>query len=169
MNISNVHERVLTADPAHVGALIDSLTSPNDKLWPRRSWPAMKFDRPLGVGAVGGHGPIRYAVEAYEPGQRVCFRFTAPRGFNGTHGFEVELLNGERTRLRHVLQMNTTGPAILTWPLVFRPLHDALIEDSLDQAERSLGLAPESKGWSPVVKMLRWVISGGKARPHPAA
>lgn len=169
MDVCNVHERVLAADPGRVGALIDALASPNDRLWPRHSWSAMTFDRPLGVGAVGGHGPIRYTVEAYRPGRRARFRFTAPRGFHGTHGFDVELLDGTRTRLRHVLMMNVTGRAVMTWPLVFRPLHDALIEDALDQAERSLGLTPELRRWSPLVKALRWMVSGGTAPPQAIA
>lgn len=169
MNVRNIHTRALAADPARVGALIDRLASPDDGLWPRRMWPAMRFDRPLSEGAVGGHGPIRYTVEAYEPGQRIRFRFTAPRGFHGTHGFAVEPLDAGRTQLRHVLEMKTAGWAVLTWPLVFRPLHDALIEDALDQAQRSLGLATHPSPWSPRVKALRWVMSGGKTRPQSAA
>jgi len=183
MNVRNVHTRTLAADPAHVGALIDRLASPDDGLWPRRTWPAMQFDRLLSEGAVGGHGPIRYTVETYEPGQRIRFRFTAPRGFHGTHGFAVEPLDAGRTQLRHVLKMKTAGWAVLTWPLVFRPLHDALIEDALiedaliedaliedalDQAQRSLGLATHPSPLSPRVKALRWVMSGGKTRPQSA-
>ena len=170
MNVRNVHERILPAPPARVGALVDSLASAEDGLWPRDRWPAMRFDRPLGVGAVGGHGPIRYRVEAYEPGRSVRFRFTAPRGFEGTHGFEVEAVNGpeapdgERTRLRHVLAMRTGGPALLTWPLVFRPLHDALIEDALDRAERGVGGSPRPRRWSPWVRVLRWQLARRRSR-----
>ncbi|WP_372448549.1 hypothetical protein [Streptomyces durocortorensis] len=40
--------------------------------------------------------------------------------------------------------MNTSGPARLTWPLVWRPLHDALLEDSLDRAERACTGAVEN-------------------------
>jgi hypothetical protein len=154
--IRNVHERPLDTDPAAVGALIDSLAGPGDRLWPRRRWPAMRFDRPLGVGAVGGHGPIRYAVEEYEPGVRIRFRFSAPAGFRGYHEYEAT-----PGRLTHRLVMTTHGLARLSWPLVFRPLHDALIEDSLDTAERSLGLGPRRPAqWSAWVRMLRY-LSGG--------
>ena len=45
----------------------------------------------------------------------------------------------------------------------------ALIEDAMDQAERSLGLDPGSSRWSPLVKALRRVVSGGKARPRTVA
>jgi len=168
MHVRNVHDRTLAARRKEVGAMIDSLASSRDALWPHQTWPAMTLDRPLSVGAVGGHGPIRYTVEAYEQGQSVRFRFTAPRGFIGTHGVEVESLGEGTTRLRHVLEMKTSGRARLTWPIVFRPLHDALIEDSLDRAERSLGLEPRPARWSLWVRLLRWVLSGGKARSQSA-
>ena len=38
--IRNVHERTLAATPEEVGALIDSLASPGDRLWPAARWPA---------------------------------------------------------------------------------------------------------------------------------
>jgi hypothetical protein len=58
MQVLNVHERVLPVDAAAVGALMDTVASDDDALWPKTSWPRVRFDRPLGVGAVGGHGPI---------------------------------------------------------------------------------------------------------------
>lgn len=168
MHVRNVHERTLAARPEAVGALIDTLASPRDALWPHRSWPRMAFDRPLAVGAVGGHGPIRYTVDRYEPGRRVQFRFTAPRGFDGIHRYDVVPVAEATTRLRHVLDMQTSGWARVSWPMVFRPLHDALIEDSLDRAERSLGLTPRPTRWSPWVRLLRWMLSGGRARSRSA-
>jgi hypothetical protein len=162
MRVRNVHERVLDAPASRIGVLLDSLASSDDLLWPHHLWPAMKFDRPLGKGAMGGHGPIRYTVEEYEPGRRVRFRFTSPRGFAGTHGFEIEALEADRTCLRHLLEMRTGWPAWITWPLIFRPLHDALLEDSLDRAERSVGTEPGPPGWSSWVKILRWMLSRGR-------
>lgn len=158
MGVHNVHERTFDRPPAEVGRLIDSLASRDDVLWPRDRWPAMRFDRPLGVGAVGGHGPIRYSVEAYEPGKSVRFRFSAPRGFEGWHGFETATAPGGGTILRHVLEMETRGPASFTWPVVFRPLHDALIEDSLDHAAEALGVPAEAAPWSIRVRCLRWFL-----------
>lgn len=90
MDVLNIHKRKLEADPTAVGALLDSLSSPEDRLWPRHAWPRMAFDRPLEVGARGGHGPIRYVVEAYTPGQSIRFRFIGPSGFDGFHGYEIE-------------------------------------------------------------------------------
>jgi hypothetical protein len=156
--VLNVHERRLAADPADVGVLLDSLASAGDRLWPRDRWPAMRLDRPLGPSAVGGHGPIRYAVDTYRPGRMVRFRFTAPTGFHGTHGFTVEAASGEGSVLRHELAMATTGSARLTWPLVFRPLHDALIEDALDRACAELGEAAAPQRWPLRVRLLRAVL-----------
>ncbi len=166
MQVRNIHSRELAASAQRVGALLDGLASANDRLWPRDRWPRMAFDRPLGVGAVGGHGPVRYTVEAYEPGRSVRFRFTGPSGFNGTHRLDVESLSAERSRLVHTIQMTTTGRVRVTWPLVFGPLHDALLEDALDRAERSLGLVGTKSRWSPWVRLLRRLLPGNPSRPR---
>jgi hypothetical protein len=123
----------------------------------------MKFDRALGVGAAGGHGPIRYCVDDYSPGESVRFRFVGPAGFHGYHGFEIATVTESVVVLRHVLRMRTSGIARLSWPLVFRPLHDALIEDCLATAEASLGMSPRFKKWSTWVRFLRWIFSRGRA------
>jgi len=166
MEIYNIHEREFEADPVQIGELLDSLASREDRLWPKHVWPRMEFDRPLGVGATGGHGPIRYFVEEYVPAKSIKLRFTGPKGFDGFHGYEIVSGPKEPIVLRHTLKMNTYGPAILSWHLVYRPMHDALIEDSLATAQASLGLLPKIKAWSLWVKILRWVVSGGKARPQ---
>ncbi|HNB74334.1 MAG TPA: SRPBCC family protein, partial [Acidobacteriota bacterium] len=120
MNVLNIHERRLEANFDQVGALIDTLASPGDRLWPKRLWPPMKFDRPLGVGADGGHGPIRYYVEEYTPGNSIKFRFTGPKGFDGYHRLDVLEGLGNTVVIRHTLEMKTHGLAIILWPLVFR-------------------------------------------------
>lgn len=165
MKVRNVHERSFHATD-RVGRLIDSLASPADALWPIQSWPRMVFDRPLEVGAAGGHGPIRYIVEDYQPGRSIRFRFTGPKGFNGSHGYEVVAGGPGTVVLRHVLEMTTSGLAVLSWPFMYRPLHDALIEDSLATAQASLGDPPTVKPWSIWVRILRWLVSRGKARPQ---
>jgi hypothetical protein len=158
MQVLNVHEREFSAPSAAVGALMDSLASRDDRLWPLGKWPPMRFDRPLAVGAIGGHGPVGYTVEEYQPSQRIVFRFTAPRGFNGSHRFEVEEREG-KTVLRHVIEMRATGPALLSWPLAIRALHDAAIEDCFDRATVSLGIAlPHPACWPVYVRLLRAVL-----------
>lgn len=154
--VRNVHQRAIAAPPTQVGRLLDTLASTADRLWPHERWPPLKLNRPLGVGAAGGHGPIRYTVEAYEPGERVVFRFTGPPGFDGTHRYEIEP-QGAGTLLRHVIEMRAHGTALLTWPLLYRPLHDALMEDSLSKAEATLAEKPTTgPGWSWYVRGLRW-------------
>lgn len=152
--IRNTHERSLSASVDCAGRLLDGLSSDDDRLW-SKNWPPMRFDRPLCVGARGGHGPIRYDVVTYDPGQRVVFQFTAPRGFNGTHSYEI-LEAGEHVILRHDLQMTISGPALFTWPFAFRPLHDALIEDTLDNTGRFCGgTTPETRQYTLWVRFLR--------------
>jgi hypothetical protein len=156
MAVLNVHQRTLSVSPAEAGALIDTLAGPTDRLWPGIRWPAMEFDRPLGPGAAGGHGPIRYVISQYVPGRWIRFSFTGPRGFHGFHEYSVPAQNGQ-TVLRHTLAMHLRGPARLTWPLVFRPMHNALIEDSLDRAEQATaGNVARPARWSRYLRLLRW-------------
>lgn len=166
MMVRNVHERIINARVQEVGSLIDGLGSRDDALWPRDRWPPIKFDRPLAVGASGGHGPVRYTVEAYEPGRRIRFRFLAPRGFDGTHEFDLEEIDAKRVRLRHTLVMRARGAARISWPFVFRPLHDALIEDALDCAENfcATSLPAKRREWTWHVRALRCVMIFLKAR-----
>ncbi|MEV4431452.1 SRPBCC family protein [Streptomyces sp. NPDC049585] len=153
--VYNVHERSLDAKPAEVGALIDGLASENDRLWPGAPWPPMRLDRPLGVGARGGHGPVRYSVAAYVPSVWVRFAFEGPRGFDGFHEFAVFGDADGRTRLRHTLARGSRGSARLTWPLFWRWLHDACVEESLDRAERALtGSVARPARRSPYVRVL---------------
>jgi hypothetical protein len=140
--VQNVHERTLPHSPTDVGALLGSLASAEDRLWPAWRWPAQRLDGPLAVGARGGHGPIRYTVVEYEPGARVVYEFTAPRGLIGTHGIEIVERDSRRTVMRHTLVGRTAGSMRLAWPLVWRPMHDALIDDALDTAAASLAGEP---------------------------
>ncbi len=166
MRVLNVHARELPVEPAAVAPLLDSLSSPGDRLWPRDRWPPMRFDRPLQPGAAGGHGPIRYVVESYVPGSAVAFRFTAPRGFRGTHAFTIER-SARGCRLTHTLEMTAQGLARISWPLVFRPLHDALVEDGLDRAAAAVGAPLEAPPWSAWVRALRRLL--GRRRGKRAA
>lgn len=166
MLVINTHERELNATPEQVGRLIDSLSSEQDILWPHESWPAMKLSGALAVGADGGHGPIGYAVDYYAPGRSIKFRFKRPRGFDGYHRFEFLHANGRSVVLRHTLNMRVTGVAALVWSLVFEPLHDALIEDSLAKAQAIIGDTPQIHEWSPYVRFLRWALSKGNAGPQ---
>ncbi|MFD0363524.1 SRPBCC family protein [Nocardia sp. GCM10030253] len=173
MAVLNIHTRRLPVSESEAGALIDGVASDHDRLWPRDNWPAVRFDRPLGVGAVGGHGPVRYVVEAYEPGRWIRFRFTAPRGFDGFHEYSVRRAGDGAVLLSHVLAMKVRGPARVSWPLCYRWMHDALLEDSLDCAERAVtGAIRTPARWSRYVVLLREIgsrASRGKAQPQAVA
>ncbi len=163
MNVRNVHQRKLPVAAARVGVLLDGLGGPDDALWPQHNWPAMRLHRGLAVGSRGGHGPIRYVVEDHVPGRSVRFRFESPEGFDGYHALEVEGTGDASCILRHLLVMRTRGMARLSWPLLFRPLHDALVEDALALAQFNLGLPVEIKPWSLAVRVWRVLLSEGKA------
>lgn len=163
--VRNVHERSLPAMPKEVGALLDGLASDHDRLWPGDKWWPQRFDGGLVVGAKGGHGPIRYKVESYEPGVRVVCRFPPKGGFDGTHTFEVMPADNGTTVLRHSLEVRTYGRGVFLWPLI-RPLHDALVEDALDNAERAVtGKVVEPARYSAYVGFARRFVRG---TGHPA-
>ena len=83
MKVENMHEREYDTEPELVGALIDSLSSRNDRLWPFEKWPSLCLDKSLSVGAPGGHGSIRYYVEHYVPSRSVTFRFLTRKSCPG--------------------------------------------------------------------------------------
>jgi len=129
----------------------------------------MRFDRPLEVGATGGHGPIRYAVEEYRRGQSIRFRLSGPPCLKGgIHEFAAIANPDGTTTLRHTLELRLTGRALVSWPLAWRWLHAACIEDALARGEVSLGIAPQVQPWSIWVRALRWIAWGGKPpQGHP--
>ena len=152
--VSNVHSIKLNVPPGRVGMLIDALGSDTDALWPGDRWPKMHIDGPLRVGAAGRHGPVRYTVEEYVPSTRVRFRFLEPPGFDGTHTFEI-FPDADGCRLEHRVEIAPRGTARLAWPLVFGPLHDALVEDAIDRALQSVGQGRPARRYSRWVRLLR--------------
>jgi Protein of unknown function (DUF3995) len=136
MRIENIHTRELPVSAEELGKILDTLAGPDDKIWPIERWPndPIGFDRPLGVGASGGHGPIRYTVTAYEPGRRIAFEFEPGSGLRGGHGLEVEPVGHSAARLRHVLETEVDG-IYRVLRRVFLGMHDALVEDLFDKAE----------------------------------
>jgi hypothetical protein len=161
MKILNVHERMMDGPRTIVSELLDGLSGPDDLLWPGDRWPPMKLDSPLHVGSAGGHGQVRYRVSEHIPGTKVVFRFDDSGlvgGMEGAHWFEV-IPNGEKTVLRHVIEATCNFRTWLFWAVVVRPLHDALLEDALDRAERTV--TPSSHGlrrWSLWVRFLRSLL-----------
>ncbi len=136
MRFERTHWREIDAPAANVGALIDTLGSEHDRLWPSAAWPtlAIGFDRELGVGAKGGHGPIRYVVSGYTPSEGVEFRFDPRSGVEGTHRLYVQTLGPRRSRLTHIVDANLGLRYAIMLP-AFRAMHDAVLGDLLDRAE----------------------------------
>lgn len=165
--VRNVHERVIEAPAAAVGALLDRLSAADDPIFPTPAWPRMRLDGPLAVGADGGHGRIRYHVTAYEPGRRVRFGTPPGGGLDGYHELTVAPLGAGRCRVRHVLQCETRGLLRLQWACVIRHIHDTMIEEIFDNIERAAadGVALPMR-WSPWVRLLHRL---GWARPQAIA
>ena len=157
MKVINIHECRLEASVSTIGALLDTLATAEDRLWPYDDWPAMHFDRPLAVGAAGGHGPISYSVESYQPGHSIKFLFTDPPGFDGHHWLEVQPDSQQGSILRHTIHMKVTGRALVSWLLIIRPLHDALLEDALSRVRLAVGMPARRRPWSLWVRFLRWI------------
>jgi hypothetical protein len=142
--IRNVHQRTLTATKETVGSLLDGLASEHDQLWPGDRWPAIRFDRPLAVGAKGGHGMVRYDVESYERGRSIVLRFDPSIGLVGMHRLDVidDPAQPDRATLRHAIEGTATGSMRVVWPLAVRWLHDVVLEDLLDNAEAAVAQRP---------------------------
>jgi hypothetical protein len=135
--ICNMHERVVAAPAPAVGALLDGLGGDPDLLWPGNDWPPLRLDGPLASGASGGHGPMRYAVTTYEPGRRVRFGFLPGCALVGYHELRIEPGPPGHCLVRHVLCATPSNLYYrVLWCLVLRWLHDACIEDLLDNAGR---------------------------------
>jgi hypothetical protein len=136
--IDNIHQRLLPAPAADVGRLLDRIGRPGDPLWPSPTWIPMRLDRPLAVGATGGHGPVRYHVSDYRPGRLVEFTFDPRIGLTGTHTFEV-IDNGDDTCvLRHRLVATPAPRMRLLWPALIGACHDTVLEHLLDNAEHAV-------------------------------
>ncbi|HUG86322.1 MAG TPA: hypothetical protein VMM13_17280, partial [Euzebya sp.] len=144
--VRNIHERVIEAPAEVVGPLLDRLGGEDDVLWPAPAWIPMILKGPMAVGTEAGHGPIRYRVSAFEPGRRVRFTFHPQLGLDGYHEATVTAVDADRSVLRHVIQARPRGRMRLLWPLVVRWLHDAVLEDLLDNAEHA---AAEAMGTTP--------------------
>jgi hypothetical protein len=123
-----------------VAALFDRVSSEDDPVFPTPAWPPMRFDRPLCVGAVGGHGSVRYSVVEYEPGVRARFRFAPPA--DGYHELSLQPWGTDRCRVRHVLVQHPGLAGWWAWMVAGRWAHDVVIEEVLDNFERAATRSP---------------------------
>ncbi|RSC93654.1 hypothetical protein [Tenacibaculum singaporense] len=155
MKVINVHHRTYSISIEKITELFDTLSGKNDKVWPVEKWPQMIFKEGIKGGASGGHGPIRYTVEKYNPKELIQFRFTKPSGFIGTHRFEIKEIQNNQTQVTHIIEMNTKGTGTIIWLFAIRSLHNALLEDCLDKIENNFHKTKVHTKWNWYVKFIR--------------
>lgn len=162
MKVINHHKRVVNRPKKDISNLIEKLASNEDRIWPYDKWSAMKFKDGLKVGSKGGHGIIGYTIVSYDPAQGIVFQFSSPKGFVGTHEFKIVALDVDRTEVSHIIKMRTQGKATLQWLVFIRWLHDALIEDALDNIENHFSKDEKVSNWSAWVRLWRWIFTKTK-------
>ena len=132
MKIRNRHERIVTAPPERIAALIADL----DRIWPRQIAPAPR---------LRGHRLYDAGLMLWEefdrPGAARAFRVVRPEGLQGEHWFELELAQGA-TVLRHTIEGYATGTYEAIWRERIEPLHDLIIEALLDNVEAAASADP---------------------------
>jgi hypothetical protein len=90
----------------------------------------------------------------------MTFEFAPSSGLQGTHSFTVEPgpLAGT-CLLRHEIRGRASLAAKLRWVLAIRWLHDVVVEELLDNAERAASKPPARPlRWSPWVRLIRRVM-----------
>lgn len=158
--VRNKHERRVAVPVERVGPLLDRLGGSRDVLWPARDWPPMVLDRPVGVGAAGGHGSIRYRITAHEPGRKVELAFEPGQGIDGWLTFTADPAEAGGTLLRISAEARLSGAMLLAWPAAVRWAHDAVVEELFDNAERAVGSGPlQPVRRSPWVRLIRLLES----------
>jgi hypothetical protein len=158
LRVINIHKRTINQSKAKIAEMFKTLATDNDMILATDKWSPMKLDNGLQAGSKGGHGPIRYLVQEYKPGESIKFKFTKPTGFNGFHKFEITETGSNKTELKHTIDMNTSGAAVLVYPIAIRWLHDAYIEDAFDKVENHFTPVKKFSKWSIWVKLLRRLI-----------
>ncbi len=165
-SVRNVQQRVIQAPADRLGELLDRVADVDDSVWPARAWAPLILDDGLVPGSRGGHDVIRYSVVEYEPGRRVRFSFEPGVGLVGHHELQVDSVGPGRSRLTHTVAGTLEGRMTVLWPLVVRWLHEALLQDLLDNTERAatgrLKAAPVR--WSAWVRLLRRAESASRGR-----
>ena len=159
MQVINKHKRIINQPKQRVSELLETLSNKDDKIWPNNNWPAIRFKNGLKVGSIGGHGPIRYKITNYKIGENIYFEFIKPSGFIGFHYFEIKENDADKTEVIHIINMRVFGLSMFYWLFIIRWLHDALIEDALDNIENEFSTKKKITNWSLWVKFLRQVLN----------
>ena len=124
MKVLNVHSRVINGNAKQVSALLSTLATDEDRIWPTNRWPPMVFTDGLHIGNPGCHGPIHYCVTKKQD-RFIEFTFTAPKGFHGVHWLKVQPADGQHSKITHCIEMHTAGWATFKWLFAIKQLHNA--------------------------------------------
>jgi len=159
MKVLNIHYRIINQPKSVVAEFLKTLATKEDKVWPKETWPAMRFKDGLVEGANGGHGPIRYFVKKIMPDESIKFQFTKPTGLMGFHKLEMKEIGENQTEIKHTIDVQTNFVGTLQWNTFIRTLHDALIEDAFDKVENHFSTEKKKTTWSLWVKFLRIILN----------
>jgi hypothetical protein len=159
MKVENIHQRIINAPINTISECLKTLATENDTIWPKEKWPSIRFKEGLKVGSKGGHGPIRYTIEVYEPNEIIQFRFSNPKDFKGIHKFEITATNASQTIIKHTINMTVKGKGVLLWYFTILHLHNALIEDAFDKVENQFDIVKQPATWNIWVRVLRKLLS----------
>lgn len=161
MKVLNIHNREITQPKNEVAKLFKTLATEHDLMLAADKWSPMKLNKGLQVGSKGGHGPIKYFVINYQQDNSITFQFDL-KGFDGFHKFEISEIEANKTKLTHIIDIRTSGFAILKWALAIRWLHDAYIEDAFDKVENHFTIDKKKSEWTLWVKVLRKIMKPKK-------
>ncbi|WP_341975552.1 hypothetical protein LTA6_000175 [Microbacterium sp. LTA6] len=144
--IRNVHRRRYS-DINAAWELALRVADPSSRVWPADGWDPMLLDRGITVGSSGGHGAVRYVVSEVED-SRFRFACTMPQ-LEGFHEFRRE---GDE--LVHELVIQRASRVLL---VALIPLHDAVLEELLDNVEDLLAgrSVPRPRNRTRWVRVLR--------------
>lgn len=159
MRIAEVHKRQFDCPDNEVRSLLDSFGHPGGLFQPGEEWLAQGINETLIVGVKSGHWPFKYELHEYVPGESLGFTFLYPPCLKGAiWRFHIYKNLRGYSVLENTFEHSAKGPAHISWPLVFKWLYRASIQDVLANAQRSLGEVPKVRGWSPWVSLLRSIF-----------
>lgn len=127
MQIRNRHQRLVTAGPERVAALLADLGG----IWPTDIAPA-----PRALGCRRYDAGLMVWQEVDRPGAARAFRVVDPHGLQAEHWFELEPAESG-TLLRHTVEGEAVGAFAALWRDRIEPLHDRVLEALLDNVEAS--------------------------------